>query len=165
VANLAPLAGRRPVRHSHQLKRCGVQTSIRFPFLPAIGLSPPVTEDPAVVWKYGRLYVWLPWVNRGPRLAGRLRPSGQGVEIVGRAGADDISLVAAIAMETVIFSGLLNIGPLGSLLWALPLVSAVIFLWKRSSPNGGRLVGFLAHLLDAEDVLARKGHVVFRFRR
>lgn len=131
-------------------------------YLPDIGLSPPVTGDPAVVWKYNRVYVWLPWVNRGPRLVGKLRPSGQGVEIVGRAGADDVSLIAALAMEAIIVKGLLTYGPLDPILWALPLAPVAIFLWHRNSPDGGHLIDFLGQLLGAEDVLARKGNAVIR---
>lgn len=121
-----------------------------------------MTDIPTAFFKWGQLYVGMTDTWRGPWLIGRLRSTVGGTEIVGRAGVDYVNLWGALGLEAVLVFFVVIPMPTVPISWFLLLVPIVSYLLRRQSPYGGRLIDFLTELLDAEDVLARKGDPITR---
>jgi hypothetical protein len=117
------------------------------------------TGKPAITWKplFGRkrVHAWYPAEARSPWLRGTFQSDGTGAIIVGRSGADFLTLFAAGALEAVIVYMAVRAGTLEVV--PLALLPVVYFILRRSSPHGEQLIDFVQQVLEAEDVLARRG--------
>lgn len=123
---------------------------------------PPVTKEPAAVWKGNKVYVWVPYERRGPWVVARMRATGDSTEIDGRAGVDFANLWGTLAVEAAVLWAVLTSDPSDPVLWGLLLLPIVYYLVWRNSPHGEHLIDFLAGVLAADDVLARKGDPIVR---
>jgi hypothetical protein len=100
------------------------------------------------------------FLRRTPSLVGKMRPAGNGTEIVGRSGGDLITLCASIGMEALLLLYLLPLAreePTVLLVLLLPLF---LFILTRRSTDGEELTDFLRELLEAEEILAKSGDPV-----
>jgi len=145
---------RSPLNEEECKRRIGLYSSGAF--------TPPVTDDPVAIWKRDKVYLWMPFQRRGPWLVARMRSTGDSTEIIGRAGVDFTYVWATLALEAALVSVVLIPSPAEPLALGVLLLPIAIYFLRRNSPYGDHLIDFLIDLLDAEDVLARKGDPIVR---
>jgi hypothetical protein len=149
-----PFRLRSPLDEQECRRRIGLYSSGAF--------TPPVTADPVAVCKGNRVYLWMPFQRRGPWLKAKLQTYGSQTELVGRSGADFVTLIGSATLEVVFVWWLLTGDARDPFAWLLLGAPVLMFLLQRKSPHGEQLIDFLKQLLEAEDMLERKGDPILQ---
>ena len=134
--------------------------------LPSSLIDPGFSNEPVGLCKRGRIYVWYQHEQQGAQLHARLIPRDGGTEIVGASGGNGILFSIFVATAILLLIAFALDADVRDDWWyKSPLAFA--FLWliyrsKRNYPFGGTLIDFVQQLLEAENLLERKGDPIAR---